>query len=91
MAGDGGAQARCVECGAKAVGPCARCHAPLCADCCVITTGGVKSWAICPQCARRTGSSLSRAWWSLTAWILGLLAALAAIVALLELLARRRP
>jgi hypothetical protein len=84
---DGG-DARCVGCGAQAVGPCARCHAPLCGDCCVITTGGVKTWAVCPACARRGGRSLSRAWWQLAMWVAGLLAALAALVALLELLVR---
>jgi len=88
LSGSDGGEARCVGCGAKAVGPCWRCHAPLCGDCCVITTGGVKTWAVCPKCARSSGSSLSSAWWQLTLWLLGLLAALAAIVALLELLVR---
>jgi hypothetical protein len=87
IAGDDG-EARCVGCGAKAVGPCARCHAPLCGDCCVIVTGGVKTWAICPTCARRNGSSLSHAWFRLTCWVLGLLVVLGALVALLEHLAR---
>ena len=87
-AGDDGGDACCVVCGAKAVGPCARCHAPLCGGCCVITGGGIKPWAVCPSCASRGSASLSRAWGQLALWVLGLLAALGAVVALLELLAR---
>jgi hypothetical protein len=81
-------EARCVVCGDKAVGPCARCHAPLCGDCCVITKGGVKPWAICPRCARG-GADLRGAWWRLGTWVVGLLVALGAAVALLEWAASR--
>jgi hypothetical protein len=83
VAGSDG-EARCVVCGAKAVGPCARCHAPLCGDCCVITTGGVKPWAICPRCARAS-SSLRGAWWRLALWIVGLIVGLGVVLGLLEL------
>src|SRR5689334_20231448 len=39
--------ARCVHCGRLAVGPCARCDAPVCGDCCVLTDGGARIYAIC--------------------------------------------
>ena len=86
--GDGGPIAVCVGCGVKAVGPCARCHAPLCGDCCVITAGGAKKWAICPQCAEGDGRSLGKGWSQVLLWICGPIVALALLVWLLEALAR---
>ena len=78
--GDGPADARCVSCGALAVGPCARCRNPVCGDCCVLTTGGTTTFAICLGCERRAGSSLSSGWRVVLGWffkpILALLAAL---------------
>ncbi len=54
---DGPGPAHCKHCGALAVGPCARCHEPVCGDCCVLTEGGAKVWAICLACDRRAGRS----------------------------------
>lgn len=68
--GDGPADARCVSCGALAVGPCARCRNPVCGDCCVLTTGGTTTFAICLACERRGGSSLSGGWSVVLGWIL---------------------
>ena len=77
---DGGpADAHCVSCGALAVGPCARCRNPTCGDCCVLTTGGSTTFAICHRCERRGGSSLTAGWFTVLGWfakpILGLLVA----------------
>jgi hypothetical protein len=66
--GSGGV-ARCIRCGAVAVGPCARCHEPVCGDCCVLTEGGAKVWAICLACEDRGGRSLSRGWRAVIGWI----------------------
>jgi hypothetical protein len=76
----GSDEARCVRCGALAVGPCARCHNPVCGDCCVLTEGGVRTWAVCLGCAERAGTGLTRAWLRLIAWILAPIALLAALV-----------
>lgn len=81
---DGGPIAVCVACGEKAVGPCARCHAPLCGDCCIITEGGAKKWAICPTCAEGGGRSLQRGWTSLLLWICAPIVALALLIWVLE-------
>ncbi|GEM_PF-1427951 len=82
----GGSPERCVGCGRLAVGPCARCRAPLCGDCCVLTEGGAKTYAICPSCARGGGQSLRRAWWTVIAWFAAPIAVLALLVLLLHLL-----
>ena len=87
LAGDDGDEARCVGCGARAVGPCARCHSPVCGDCCVLTDGSAKTWAICLDCDGRGGRSLSRGWLQVIAWVAGPIAVLAALLLLLELLA----
>ena len=84
----GGPSARCVECGVQAVGPCARCHEPVCGDCCVITEKGAKPWAICLTCDRTGGRSLAGGWWRVIAWVAGPIAVLALAVLLLELFAR---
>ena len=76
--------ARCVRCGVEAVGPCARCRAPVCGDCCTLTEGGASTWAICLDCDRKKGRSLSGAWGRLGLWLVGLLVVLAGLVALLE-------
>lgn len=60
---------RCSFCGAEAAGPCARCRAMLCGDCCVITEGGASPHAICPTCERRSGRSLRPAWVGLLSWL----------------------
>lgn len=82
-------RARCARCGALAIGPCARCQRPMCGDCVVLTEGGAKLWAICLDCERRAGRSLARGWATVLGWILGPMAVLFALVALLAWLAGR--
>lgn len=77
--------ARCKHCAANAVGPCARCHEPVCGDCCVLTDHGAKTWAICLGCDRRGGRSLRSGWAMVVVWIAGPIFILAALVVLLEL------
>ncbi len=84
--GDDGPE-RCAFCRAEAAGPCASCHRSVCGDCCTLTEGGAKTWAICLDCDRKKGRSLGGAWQSVGLWLVGLLVALAALVALLEWLA----
>jgi hypothetical protein len=80
--------APCVICGAEAAGPCARCRSPVCGDCCVLTEGGAKVWAICLRCERRGGSSLRSGWSLVAMWLLLPLLGLALVVALIETFAR---
>ncbi|MDI1450991.1 hypothetical protein [Polyangium sp. 6x1] len=86
---DGPPIARCTRCGAVAAGPCARCQAPVCGDCCVLTEGGTRVWAICLACEDRGGRSLRRRWITVLGWIGLPIVGLAVLVALLEWLARR--
>ena len=79
-----------MSCGALAVGPCARCHDPLCGDCCVITEGGATKFAICFRCEKRGGRSLAGPWRSLLLWLVGILVLLASATALLSFVAGRR-
>jgi hypothetical protein len=72
--------ARCAICGEEAVGPCARCKSPVCGDCCVLTEGGSKVWAVCLRCERRGGRSLRAGWITVLVWIAGPLLALAALL-----------
>lgn len=81
---DDDAPERCAFCPRDAVGPCASCRRLVCGECCTLTEGGVKTWAICLECDRKKGSRLGGAWGTLGAWLVALLAGLAAIVALLE-------
>ncbi|MFO7177215.1 MAG: hypothetical protein DIU78_000820 [Pseudomonadota bacterium] len=83
VSGDGG-DARCFSCGALAVGPCARCHKPLCGDCCVLTEGGVTTFAVCRPCARSGAGSLRPAWRTVLGWILTPLLLILGAVLLLE-------
>ena len=80
--------APCVVCGAQAVGPCARCRSPVCGDCCVLTEGGAKVWAICLRCERRGGKSLRSGWSLVAMWLLLPLLGLGLLVVLIEVLAR---
>jgi hypothetical protein len=82
---DGGGPATCVGCGALAVGPCARCQAPVCGDCCELTEGGTRPYAICRGCAGG-GKSLSHAWLTVVGWIALPIAALIALLVVLALL-----
>jgi hypothetical protein len=79
---------RCSYCARLAAGPCASCARPVCGDCCTLTDGGVKIWAICLRCERRGGRSVARAWLGLLAWLLLVILILAAAVTLLVLLGR---
>ena len=75
--------ARCGHCGDPAVGPCARCEIPVCGDCCVLTEGGTRRYAICVICDGRSGRSLRGAWVSVLGWVAAPLVALALAVAML--------
>jgi hypothetical protein len=61
--------ARCKLCGKTAVGPCARCHSPVCGDCCELTVGGATTFAVCSTCAARAGTTLAPAWLGLLGWL----------------------
>jgi hypothetical protein len=87
--GSGGPVARCKHCGTKAVGPCAQCHLPVCGDCCVLTEGGIKVWAICLSCRDRSGTSLRRGWGMVIVWLVAALGVLVALIVLLEIFFRR--
>lgn len=75
---------RCTFCPRDAVGPCASCRAPVCGDCCTLTVGSAKTWAICLDCDRVRGRSLLGAWGGLAKMLGGILLALILLVALLE-------
>ena len=85
----GGSPARCIRCGALAVGPCARCREPVCGDCCVLTEGGARVWAICLACEDRGGRSLGRGWLTVIGWVAVPILGLAALLALLALISAR--
>lgn len=61
----------------------------MCGECCTLTEGGVKVWAICLECDRKKGRSLLGAWGGLLGFIGAILAALAAVVLLLAWLSSR--
>ena len=86
--GDGPPDARCKLCGKTAVGPCARCKAAVCGDCCELTGGGATTFAICLTCVKRGGSTLAPAWLGLLGWLALILLPLAAIAVVLRLLLR---
>lgn len=86
MSDGGGGFARCIRCGVKAVGPCARCHEPVCGDCCVLTEGGTRVFAICLACEDRGGRSLRGGWGLVLRWIGVPILALALLVLLLTYL-----
>jgi hypothetical protein len=80
---DGGGTVRCGHCGAEAIGPCARCRKPICADCGVLTEGSAHNWVICLGCDRRGGNSLLGPWIGLAVWLLVPIGLLALLVGLL--------
>lgn len=80
---------RCSICGADAVGPCATCRRPVCGDCCVLTEGGAKVWAICLRCERREGRGLSSGWWLVVGWVALPIVVLAVAVVVLAWLSSR--
>lgn len=79
-------RARCKHCGALAVGPCARCHGPVCGNCCVLTEHGFKPYAICLSCERRGGRSLRAGWLAVLGWVLTPILLIAALLLLLGVL-----
>jgi hypothetical protein len=56
----------------------------VCGDCSTLTEGGAKVWAICLDCDRRGGRSLTGAWARLGLYLAGLLVLLGGLLALLE-------
>ena len=80
--------ARCTICGLVAVGPCARCRAPVCGDCCELTEGGATTFAVCTRCVRRGGATLAPAWRGMLGWLAAIIFVLGAIAALLMVLRR---
>ncbi len=51
----------------------------------------MKTWAICLECDRKKGSSLTSAWRSFGTFLVGILVVMAAIVALLAWLSSSGP
>jgi hypothetical protein len=86
--GGDGPVARCKLCENPAVGPCARCKAAICGDCCELTDGGATTFALCLTCVRRGGSTLRPAWLGLLGWLAMIILPLAAVAAALALLRR---
>ncbi|HLL23019.1 MAG TPA: hypothetical protein VK427_12855, partial [Kofleriaceae bacterium] len=81
---DGGPPlARCKLCGKPAAGPCARCRASVCGDCCELTEGGANVFAICLTCVKRGGRSINGGWLGLLGWLGGIVLVLVAVAALL--------
>jgi hypothetical protein len=80
---DGDGPERCAFCSNEAAGPCASCRRSVCGDCCTLTEGGVKTWAICLECDRKKGNSLTSAWRSFGLFLVAILVVMAAAVALL--------
>lgn len=77
--------ARCTGCGRLAVGPCARCGAPQCGDCCELVPGAAATYAVCAPCARAMGR-LGAGWGAVLAWIVvPILLLLGAVVVLFRL------
>lgn len=77
-----------MHCGARAAGPCASCHEPVCGNCCTLTEGGSRIWAICLECDRKGGKSLAPAWRGLVFWLLAIVVVMVLIVAALGMIAR---
>ena len=82
---DGGPVARCKLCGKAAVGPCARCRATVCGDCCELTEGGATTFAVCLTCVKHGGKSLTGGWMGLIGWLAVIVLGLAAVAAALVL------
>ena len=76
--------ARCKICGREAVGPCARCRAMVCADCCELTDGAATTFALCSGCARTGGATLASAWRGLLVWLVLIAAGVAGFGLLLH-------
>lgn len=61
----------------------------MCGDCCVLTTGGAETWAICLTCERHQGRSLRERWVSLLGFLLKPLVVLILVSVALYLLTGR--
>jgi hypothetical protein len=57
----------------------------VCGDCCVLTEGGARVWAICLSCQDRGGRSLQGGWVTVISWVAVPILGLAVLVALLSL------
>ncbi len=80
--------ARCSGCGRIAVGPCARCEAPVCGDCCTLVEGAANTYAVCLPCSRHSGA-VGSGWRLVLGWIVvPILLLLGAVVVLFRLTAR---
>ena len=56
-------------------------------DCCALTEGGLRTWAVCLECDRKKGGSLAGPWSGLLLLLGGVLVVLAAATALVGWLA----
>jgi hypothetical protein len=52
----------------------------VCGECCVLTEGGARTYAICIGCEKGGGRSLRRGWLTVAGWVAGPLVALAVAV-----------
>jgi hypothetical protein len=55
----------------------------VCGVCCTLTEGGLNVYAVCLECDRKKGKSLTSGWTSFLVWLIVPILLLAAIVALL--------
>lgn len=55
----------------------------MCGDCCVLTEGGVETWAICLRCDRKKGRSLDGGWRTIVLWMIGLMVVLALLAGII--------
>ena len=78
----------CRYCSRPAAGPCARCGALVCGDCCTLTTRSAKVWAVCVRCDEQGGGELGSRWTGLLLWLGGILAGLFLLVLLAGYLGR---
>jgi len=62
----------------------------VCGDCCTLTEGGAKTWAVCLDCDRKGGRSLASAWRGFLVWTVIVLVGLAAATALMGWIASKR-
>lgn len=58
----------------------------VCGECCTLTEGGARVWAVCLDCDRKKGRNLSGLWRGFGIWLFGLLVAMAIVIALVEYL-----
>jgi hypothetical protein len=80
---EGGSHERCALCGGLAAGPCARCGRSVCGDCCELSEGGVRTWAVCLTCVKRGGATVGRGWGIVLAWVAVPVVLLAVVLGLL--------